>query len=186
LATEVRMSAHPHLCLIALLGAWGSIFLGSDASGQDAGSSGAILANPLAAHSLDGLSATRDRPLFSPSRRPPPPPPVLAAVPSAPAAPAPPPSFVLFGIVSDDSGPRAVLRGSGKIVRVRLGDEIEGWRVTEIEARHLVLSHDERSVTIALFAGSGANGADRIPVGAVDVAAQNRIQALTDRRSGRH
>jgi len=31
--------------------------------------------NPLAAQPLDLLSDTRDRPLFSPSRRPPPPPP---------------------------------------------------------------------------------------------------------------
>ena len=40
--------------------------------------------SPLAAQALDRLSATRERPLFSPTRRPPPPPPAVVAAPEPP------------------------------------------------------------------------------------------------------
>jgi hypothetical protein len=70
------------------------------------------LANPVAALSLDRLSVTRERPLFSPSRRPPPPPPVPIA--SAPPPPPPPPNLTLFGVVMDDEDARAVVQtGTG-------------------------------------------------------------------------
>jgi hypothetical protein len=40
---------------------------------------------------------------------------------------------------------------SDKVIRARLGEEIEGWQVAQIESRRLVLSHDDRSVSFALF-----------------------------------
>jgi hypothetical protein len=71
------------------------------------------LANPVAALSLDRLSATRERPLFSPSRRPPPPPP--APIANAPPPPPPPPKLTLFGVVMDDEDARAVVQtGTGR------------------------------------------------------------------------
>ena len=59
---------------------------------QPAGSAAEALplaGNPLWGIPLESLSATRERPIFSPSRRPPPPP-VLAAASAAPAKPPPP------------------------------------------------------------------------------------------------
>jgi hypothetical protein len=107
-------------------------------------------ASPLDAYPLDRLSATRERPLFSPSRRPParPPPPIIAAAP-----PPPPPKLILFGIVMDSDEARAVVGvGTGeKTRRVRIGDDIGGWKVTQIEERQLVLSLDDRSATFTLF-----------------------------------
>jgi general secretion pathway protein N len=118
--------------------------------------------SPLAAYPLDRLSATRERPLFSPSRRPPaaPPAPIMAAAP-----PPAPPKLILFGIVMDADDARAVVGvGTGdKTRRVRIGDDIGGWRVTQIEERQLVLSLDDRSATYTLFSGQPGNGQ---PVGA--------------------
>ena len=122
-------------------------------------------ASPLAAYPLDRLSATRERPLFSPSRRPPAPPPapVIAAAP-----PPPPPKLILFGIVMDAEEAHAVV-GVGtadKTRRVRIGDDIGGWKVTQIEERQLVLSLDDRSATFTLFRGQRAGQGDSQPLSA--------------------
>ncbi|HEY6256122.1 MAG TPA: hypothetical protein VIY51_10050 [Xanthobacteraceae bacterium] len=144
------------------------------------------LVNPLAAWSLDRLSATRDRPLFAPTRRPSPPPPapVARVIEAAPAAP--PPRLTLLGIVTEADGARAMVRteASDKVVRARLGDEIAGWKVTQIEPRRVILSLDERSVSFTLFAGVGAK-ATRAPSGPPDPQAQNVAEERIDRRSGR-
>jgi hypothetical protein len=122
-------------------------------------------ASPLAAYPLDRLSATRERPLFSPGRRPParPPAPIIAAAP-----PPPPPKLILFGIVMDADEARAVV-GVGtadKTRRVRIGDDIGGWKVTQIEERQLVLSLDDRSATFTLFNGGHAGPGEGQPLSA--------------------
>ena len=116
--------------------------------------SATALANPVAAQPLDQLSAILDRPLFSPSRRPPaPPPPPVALAPDPPAPPPPPPDIVLFGVVMDGEGARAVVRAGAdkKILRAQIGDEIGGWKVSQIEGRRVVLSLDGRFATFKLF-----------------------------------
>jgi general secretion pathway protein N len=114
------------------------------------------LANPLEAQPLDRLSATRERPLFSPTRRPTPPPPLPSE--AAPIAVVPqPPNVQLFGIVMDDEGARAIVRaGTEKVDRVQIGDDIGGWKVSQIEGRRLILSLDGRFATFTLF--SNDNG----------------------------
>ncbi|MGB9188202.1 MAG: hypothetical protein ACLQLT_10405 [Methylovirgula sp.] len=108
--------------------------------------------NPAAATSLDQLAATRERPLFAPDRRRP----TAASVVSHVEPPPPPPDeprLSLFGVVVDTDGPRAVIRSdpAGKTVRVRLGDEVGGWRVTQIEGQQLVMSLGDRSETVMMF-----------------------------------
>ena len=118
----------------------------------------AALPSPLAAQPLDRLSATRERPLFSPTRRSLPPPPVVAAAPEPPPPPAPPPNVALFGIVMDGDEARAVVRAgpAEKIRRVGIGDDIGGWKVAQIEDRRLVLALDGRIATFMMFAGNSA------------------------------
>jgi len=111
------------------------------------------LASPLAVHSLDRLSATRERPLFSPSRRapaPPPPPP-----PRPPPPPPEPPNVTLVGIVMDAGEARAIVQPgpTNEVRRVRIGDEIGGWKVAQIESRRLVLKLDSRQATFSMFSG---------------------------------
>ncbi len=108
--------------------------------------------NPVAAISLDQLAATRERPLFTPDRRRPT---VASVVSHVEPHPSPPdePRLSLFGVVLDADGPRAVIRSdsAGKILRVRLGDEVGGWRVTHIDGQQLVMSLDGRSATLMMF-----------------------------------
>ena len=125
------------------------------------GREGGVLPSPLAAQPLDRLSATRERPLFSPTRRPPPPPPPVVAAPEPP--PPPPPDVALFGIVMDGDEVHAVVRAgpAEKVMRVRVGDDIGGWKVAQIDGRRLILSLDDRIATFMMFAGNSATGAPR-------------------------
>jgi general secretion pathway protein N len=113
--------------------------------------------NPLSAQPLDRMSSTRDRPLFSPTRRPPAPPPIVAA---APPPPPPAPDVALLGVVMDGDEARAVVRAgpAAKILRVGIGDDIGGWKVGQIEARQLVLLLDGRTATFTMFAGNNTKG----------------------------
>jgi hypothetical protein len=144
--------------------------------------------NPLAAWALKLLSDTRDRPLFSPSRRPPPAPlPVAQLV--APEPEMPPPSIVLLAIVRDGGLAQAVVRTAeaDNAIRARVGDEIAGWRVTQIETRRLMLSSGDRSVSFALFAGMDRKGAASRggPPTSPDVE-QNVARQRENRRTGRY
>jgi hypothetical protein len=146
----------PILITFALLWLGSTPVLGVDASGQAPPDSFAVLSNPIVAQSIDSLSATRERPLFSPTRRPP----AAAAAAAAPivrrAAAAPPPSppgVVLLGVVIGADAARAFVRSEppDKTLRVAIGDDIGGWKVSQIERRELVLSLGERSATFKIF-----------------------------------
>ena len=109
--------------------------------------------------SIDALKQTRDRPLFSPSRRPPlaaappPPPPAPVAVAKAPPLAPPADQLVLTGIVLGQDTRVAVLRNdlTHEIHRVRRGERVDGWSVEEIELRSVVLSKDGRPMKLELF-----------------------------------
>ncbi|WP_456776803.1 hypothetical protein [Bradyrhizobium sp. USDA 4369] len=101
--------------------------------------------NPLWAIPLAQLSETRERPIFSPSRRPPPadaPPPVVAAAPVA-QEPSPPerPQLSLVGtVVNGDSGLAIFLDpGGGRPLRIRTGADYQGWTLSRVEARSVTL-----------------------------------------------
>jgi hypothetical protein len=151
-----RSRYRPILITFALLWLGSTPVLGSDATGQAPADSFAVLSNPIVAQSIDSLSATRERPLFSPTRRPP----VRPAAAPAPlvrrADPAPPPSppgVVLLGVVIGADTARAFVRSEppDKTLRVGIGDDIGGWKVSQIERRELVLSLGERSATFKIF-----------------------------------
>src|ERR1700722_11062277 len=90
--------------------------------------------NPLWAIPLSALAVTRNRPLFTPSRRPPAP--VVASVPVAvqdsprapPAAPEHP-NLVLVGTVAGESEALAVFidPATRDMVRLRTGEGHSGW-----------------------------------------------------------
>jgi hypothetical protein len=145
---------------------------------------GAALPSPLAAQSLDLLSATRKRPLFSPTRRPPAPPAPIVNAPEAPPPPPPPPDVALFGIVMDGDEARAVVRTgpAQKIMRVRIGDDIGGWKVSQIEGRRLVLSRDDRIATFMMFTGNGTAGAPPTSPQAPSADGQSQTQTQNEMR----
>jgi hypothetical protein len=141
-----------HLTLnAALLLFWTSAALGVDAPGQAQDSDGK-LSNPLAAQTIERLSAIVDRPLFSPSRRGAPTPPVNRD-PETPTPPPPPPNLVFSGVVMDGASAHVVVLvgAERRVLRAQIGDEIDGWTVSQIAGRSLVLSHDGRFATFSLF-----------------------------------
>ena len=150
----MRHALLPAAILVFLL--WSAAEPGAVAIAQAQDRPATAPSNPVAAQSLEQLSTILDRPLFSPTRHPPAPPPapppiVQAAEPPAP--PPPPPNLVLFGVVMDGEGARAVVRAGAdkKLVRAQIGDEIDGWKVSQIEGRKVVLSLDGRFATFTLF-----------------------------------
>jgi general secretion pathway protein N len=150
---QVEMIRHFPVFAIVAASTLGVAPVRADGVAQAQGSA-AILENPLAAHSLKEFTATRDRPLFTPSRRPPALPTAVRDVP----APPPPPNLTLFGILIGTDGPSAIVRGapSEKVVRVRVGDQVDGWKIARIGERQILLSRDDRSVTFTMFTTSHA------------------------------
>ena len=132
--------------------------------------------NPLWAIPLRSLAATRDRPLFSASRRPPTP--VIAAAPAPPsAAPMPvavrppeperPPMALVGTIVSANERIAIVVNEATKLVtRLREGDEDSGWRVRTVLARSAIVEKGEQSVTLGLPKPGDEPSAGETPVGA--------------------
>jgi general secretion pathway protein N len=112
--------------------------------------------NPLWAIPISKLSATRDRPLFSASRRPRTP--AVAAAPVAPpVAAAKPvalelPPFTLIGtIISENSRIAIFLDETSKIATgVREGERTSGWTLRSVESRSAVLEGSNRMVTLDL------------------------------------
>jgi hypothetical protein len=100
---------------------------------------------------LDDLRQTRERPLFSATRRPPPKIDLSqAAAPAPPPPPIVPPAVTLIGVVLGAKD-RAVIvqeKAATKPVRVTVGDDIEGWRVDSITSRSFVLKDGNRAVTL--------------------------------------
>ena len=56
---------------------------------------------------------------------------------------------------SSCSCPSSSAGGNGdKVIRVRTGDDVSGWKVERVEPRRLVLTQGERSVDFGLFDGA--------------------------------
>ncbi|MGJ4942107.1 hypothetical protein ACQR1W_16145 [Bradyrhizobium sp. HKCCYLS1011] len=155
----VRLTTRRHglrdrasMLAVLILGAALVATIGAARSGEVA------VNNPVELQSLQELTATHERPLFSPTRRPPPKivAPVVMRQEAPPQPPAPPPSLVVLGIVSENGEGRAVIRSADKrpvdkVMRVRAGDDVGGWKVDKVEPRRLVLTQGERSVDFVLF-----------------------------------
>jgi general secretion pathway protein N len=121
--------------------------------------------NPLWAIPLSTLTATRDRPLFTPSRRPAAP--AVAAIPAA--APAPPPTtpeeerppLILVGAIASETEGFAVFldQTSNQVVRLRIGQDHNGWVLRTVKGREVTLQKDKREATLTLpLPGTAANG----------------------------
>jgi hypothetical protein len=131
--------------------------------------------NPLWVIPLKELSNTRERPIFSPSRRPPP-----SAVVDKPYTPPPPPRvetkpppeplmLSLLGTIAGDSTGVALFmeKGSQEVVRLRTGEAHQGWVLRSVHGREAMLEKGDRKETVTLpTPGDGAAAAapPRAPV----------------------
>jgi general secretion pathway protein N len=95
---------------------------------------------------FEDLRQTRERPLFSVTRRPPP----KIDVSEPPPPPIVPPSLTLVGIVLSPNGRAVIVQEapSVKPVRIALGEEIEGWRVASITSRTFVIKSGDHTATL--------------------------------------
>jgi general secretion pathway protein N len=115
-----------------------------------------LSANPLWAIPLATLSNTRERPIFSPSRRPPVQAPVAIARPVAPPPPPPPraerPPLSLVGTVAGDSESFGIFvdRGTSTALRLKLGEDYQGWRLRTVRGRDVALERDQQTVVLSL------------------------------------
>jgi hypothetical protein len=129
-------------------------------------------ANPLWGIPLTQLSGTRDRPIFSPSRRPAP----VASATEPAVARSPrkkeiqPPQLALVGTIasSDESYGIFIDPSTKAALRLKVGDDYQGWKLITIQGREVVMAKDERSAVLTLPPPGGQNGEVRLlPVSAL-------------------
>jgi general secretion pathway protein N len=112
--------------------------------------------NPLWAIPLKSLSFTRERPLFTPSRRPPTPPvayseparPVVAAKPTEPETP----RLALIGLVVGDKDGIAIFvdQNTREVVRLRKNEGHSGWILISIQGREAILEKAPFTATLVI------------------------------------
>jgi hypothetical protein len=113
--------------------------------------------NPLWTIPLTSLTATRERPVFSSSRRPPPP----VVVAKAPAPPPPPPKpaepekpqLSLVGTILGEDGERIglfVSPADRNALRLKLGEDHKGWVLRAVRQRQAVLEKGQQSAVLEL------------------------------------
>ncbi len=104
---------------------------------------------------LGQLATTIERPLFMPTRRPPPPEEVVKVEVKAPApAPVPlePLKVGVSGLIISDSERLALLRreSGGDLLRMAIGDTIDGWTVKDIQADGVIFDRDGETTEVKL------------------------------------
>ena len=146
--------------------------------------SNAPVGNPLWAVPMSALSATRDRPIFSTSRRPPASP-VIAAPTASPPRPTPPPEadrppLVLLGTVIGKSRRIGVFldEPTKKLVRLEPGERHSGWLLRRVDKREVQFEKLHRAATLLLRPPPGP-----VPVtGSVGVPARDPVLAARHRK----
>jgi hypothetical protein len=115
-----------------------------------------LSANPLWGIPLTQLSVTRDRPIFSPSRRPPPPA-VTEQVPLSPPPPPrkkeiTPPQLSLVGTIASDEDNFGIFldQSTKAALRLRVGEDYQGWRLRAIRGREVTIEKDQQGVVLTL------------------------------------
>jgi general secretion pathway protein N len=139
------------------------------ASRSDKPAARTLTGNPLWAIPLKSLTSTRERPLFSPSRRPPP----AAAVAASPApAPPPPkpaepdhPPLTLVGTVVGETQSIGVFvdQVTKNVIRLRTGEGHAGWTLRAIQGREATFEKDQLVANLALPARSAMVAASVTP-----------------------
>lgn len=125
--------------------------------------------NPLWAIPLARLTATRERPLFAPTRRPPAVAPVAMPVAPPPGPPPKPPEpetpqlSLLGTIIGAEKIGLFLDAGSKSVVRLRAGENHNGWTLRAVERRRVELARGLDQAVLDLPApdvkGSGTAGA---------------------------
>ncbi len=135
--------------------------------------------NPLWGIPLDELAVTRERPLFTASRRPPAPPvaaqPIVEEPPLPPAEPEKPPLTLVGTVICEPQNIALIQHQTTKsLVRLRVGETISGWFLRLIEARNVTVEKNNQTVALALPPLGNAPAMPALLAEATDVARQFR------------
>jgi general secretion pathway protein N len=128
----------------------------------------ALSDNPLWGIPLTQLPVTRDRPIFSSSRRPPPPAVAPADVSKVVAIPKPSeperPQLSLVGtIVSDDERFGIFLdQSTNAVLRLKVDEDYQGWKLRSVQSREATFERDQEVVTLPLPQPGGGQGATEV------------------------
>jgi general secretion pathway protein N len=131
--------------------------------------------NPLWAIPLSTLAITRDRPIFSPSRRPPPAPIVAPAVYVPPPAPSPAepdhPLLTLLGTIVGETDRIGIFmdQATQVVVRLKTGQDHAGWVLLSVEGREVRFEKASR-VAILTLPARGAEQERTTPASPENVA----------------
>jgi hypothetical protein len=115
--------------------------------------------NPLWAIPLGSLAITRERPIFTPSRRPPapavvaiPPPRIAQPLVVKPAAEPQRPALVLVGTVVGETEGFGIFidQTTHNVVRLRTGEGHAGWILRSVKAREATLENGPQTETLRL------------------------------------
>jgi hypothetical protein len=115
-----------------------------------------LSANPLWAMPLKQFSVTRERPIFLPSRRPPAPATTAAVIPKIVAVPKPReperPQLSLVGTISGDDDKFGIFvdQSTKAVVRLKLGQDFQGWKLQTVQGREVTLEKNEQAIVLAL------------------------------------
>jgi len=139
--------------------------------------------NPLWEIPLSGLSVTRERPIFSPSRRPPPPAVAAAAPPRAPPSPPKPPrverpQLSLVGTIAGDEESFGIFVDptTKAALRLKIGEDYQGWKLRAVQGREVTLEHDQLTAILTL-PQAGARALSSAPGQVESVAVQGAADA---------
>ena len=115
--------------------------------------------NPLWGIPISSLSAMRERPLFSASRRPPVPPRPVAETPPPPSAEPEHPPFTLVGTAIGKTQNVAVIldQTTKNLVRLHFGEATSRWNLGSIDLRTMTVEKNNQAVALSLSA-TGAKG----------------------------
>jgi general secretion pathway protein N len=122
--------------------------------------------NPLWGIPLSSLAATRERPIFLPSRRAPAP--AVAGTPVVVAAPPPPPvteeqpPLTLVGVIAGDDEGFAVFldQATNNVVRLKTGQDHMGWMLRAVKGREATLEKNKKTATLTLPVPTAASLGD--------------------------
>jgi hypothetical protein len=110
--------------------------------------------NPLWGIPIDSLSATRERPIFSASRRPPAPPaPIMPIAEPPPSPPAPEkPPFTLAGTTIGKPQNVALIvdQSTKRVILLHVGEAASGWYLRSVDSRTMKLEKNSQFVTLSL------------------------------------
>jgi hypothetical protein len=113
-------------------------------------------ANPLWTVPLSALSRTRERPIFSASRRPPASAAAPAAAPQAAPAPKPRdperPQISLVGTIANGAEQFGIFleRSSAAALRLKIGEDFQGWKLSSVQGREATLEKNQQVVVLTL------------------------------------